>query len=152
MVGGTACSQAPVEIVGHSRIIYRSVTLVALTQAVPARRLSAAVVVRNNVAVSIGRIFAGTDPGDWRHFGAGWAGIHRTAAATAKKSVNRAVSPVIARIGITFFSNCRRCRFLRTSYWQQRHCRSTSNQYATQLAKKAAPRRMLCHSAYALFS
>ena len=64
MVGGAAGPQAPVDVVGLVRPVGRAVALVPLTETGAAARLAAAVVVRDDIVTTIGRIAAGADPGD----------------------------------------------------------------------------------------
>ena len=56
---------------------------------------STAVVVRNQIGLTVGRILTGTDPRDWRHLCPRWTGRRRTAAAAAQETIDGAVPPVV---------------------------------------------------------
>src|SRR5262249_24629868 len=102
VIGQIALSAArtPVVVVRLERNIDRCIAFVAVTEATPARRLAAAVVVGDHVVEPVGRIVTGADPGDGRHLGARRTAVLRAAAAAAKVAVDRAVPPVIAALRI----------------------------------------------------
>ena len=98
MIGnvGLAISRAPVVVVGLERYVQRCVALISITHASAARRLAAAVVVRDDVVFAIERVVTSSYPGDRGHLGAGRTGILRPPAAAAQIAVDRAVAPVVA--------------------------------------------------------
>src|ERR1700730_16908909 len=102
MVGNahlTAC--APVVIVGGKRHVQRLVVLVSIAQAASATRLTAAVVIGNDVIAAVSRVVAGADPGDCRRLRPRRAAVGGAAAAAAQEAVDRAVAPVLPRPGAT---------------------------------------------------
>ena len=86
---------------GKEVTLERPFTFVSVAEAPPAERLSAAVVVRNDVVFAVRRVSAGTDPCHRRHFGAWWARLVRAPTTTAQEAVDRAVAPVLASRGVS---------------------------------------------------
>src|SRR3569833_2844727 len=98
MIGnvGRPISRTPVVVVGLERNVQRRVALISITHASPARRLPAAVVVRDDVVFAIQWVVTSPYPGHGGHLRARRTGILRSTAASAKIPINRAVAPIIA--------------------------------------------------------
>jgi hypothetical protein len=93
---GLAISRAPIVIVGLERYVQRCVALISITHASAARRLAAAVVVRDDVVFAIERVVTSPYPGDSGHRSPRGTGILSSPTAPTQISINRAVAPVIA--------------------------------------------------------
>src|SRR5262249_41618609 len=104
-----------VDVVALRGLVDRTVALVAITQAVAARSLSTAVVVRNDVVLRVDGVAARADPRDRRRLGARRTHVRRTATATAQKSIERAVAPGPGRERIALLLRWRRARRRRFS-------------------------------------
>src|SRR5690606_668180 len=89
-------AEAPIDVVVRLWPYHRPVALVAVAEAPPARGFAAAVVVADDVGAVVGRVLAGADPGDRRHFGSRGATARTATAATAQDTVDRAVTPIVA--------------------------------------------------------
>ena len=64
IVNGALSAQTPVEVVALGRYVHGAIAFIAITQAITARGLPAAVVVGNDVLFTIAWVFAGSNPGD----------------------------------------------------------------------------------------
>jgi len=93
-LGGSEGIQATPDMVGY--LLNSETVLVAVAQAPPAGRLTAAIVVREDVVLVVARIVAGADPGDRCGLRARRARRDRAAATAAEKAVDAAVAPVLA--------------------------------------------------------
>ncbi len=93
---GLAISRAPIVVVGLERNVQRCVALISIAHASAARRLAAAVVVRDDIVLSIERVVTSSYPCDRGHLGAGRTGVLRSSAAATKIPVDGAVAPVVA--------------------------------------------------------
>src|SRR5882757_4007622 len=74
----------------------RPISLIVLAGTPPPGHAAAAVIVRNDVVSLVRRIAAGADPRDRRHLRAGRTGIHAAAVTGTQRSVDGAVTPVVA--------------------------------------------------------
>lgn len=70
MVGIGFGAYAPVDVVVLGRVIGGLVSLVAVAETPPTFSLSATVIVGNDIALAVRRVFARTNPGDRRGFSA----------------------------------------------------------------------------------
>ena len=95
-----AGSQAPVRVVALVRQVIRHIAFVAVAATTITGRLSAAVVVGNDVIAVIGRVAARSYPGHGCHFRSRGTGGVAAAAAAAKESVNGTITPVAAFVWI----------------------------------------------------
>src|SRR5688572_3442728 len=74
---------APVYVVVNRHAVARPLAQVEIAQAASARRLPAAIVVADQILLSITGVLAGADPGDVGHGGVGWTLADRPAATGA---------------------------------------------------------------------
>ena len=122
MINGALGTEAPVDVIAFRRGIHWSVAFIAIAQAIATPGLATAVVVGNNIALSIYRVLTRTYPGNRRHFRARWAGGYRTAATGTQKAINGTVTPVFTGCivpgiwNVAFF----RLMMIRTCNRQQR--------------------------------
>src|ERR1700683_1303412 len=92
---GLGVSGAPVVVIGSARLKQRTVPFVAIAEAPAASALAAAIVVRNDVVLTVAWVVAGADPRHRRHVRAGRAHRLRSSAARAHEAIQGAVPPVI---------------------------------------------------------
>lgn len=130
----------PIEIVRALRPIDRRVALISLADAAPTITFATTVVVGNDVVLAVRRVSAGADPGDVRLHGARRTTASRATATSTEKTVDRTMSPVVAAIGIAFFSNARGGKGTVAINRQQRKGARTDQQGA-QAAEKTSTRR-----------
>ena len=105
MIDAALGTQTPVSIIIGKGTIRRLVRFVPVTQTTTATGLTTAIVIGNNIVLKVGRILTCTYPGHWRHFRAWRTGCMSASATTTEKTINCAVTPVIAGGGITGIIN-----------------------------------------------
>ena len=139
MIHIAARAETPVDVIGYLRPVHRAIALVALAQAIATGRFAAEVVVGNDVARLVDRVLAGTNPGNWRHLSAWRAAVHRATATTTKKTVDRAIAPVLAAIRVTFLTRLLVTALLAASDRQQRYRCRTAGHHGSQPSQEATP-------------
>src|SRR6185436_3260917 len=114
-----------------------------------AERRATAVVVRDHVVLAVAGIAAGADPRDRRHLRPRRTRVLRAAAAGAEEAVDRAMTPVVAILGIPEIAgelrivrhgNPRRLLGHRTRHRQERQGRA-ADQGGAEPREEAPPRR-----------
>lgn len=88
---------APIDVVVDAHPVARAFVIVEVAKAAPARRLTAAVVVGDEVSLVVFRILTSPNPAHFRYIRARRAACQRSATARAKESIKRAIAPILAR-------------------------------------------------------
>lgn len=138
---------APVDVAASPGTIHRFVPFSATASTTTTTRLTAAIVVRNEVGLSIGGIPAFPDPGDRGRYRTRRATVLRAPTTAAEKPVDPAIAPVLAGLritGILFGPRTRSRRLLRFAFparhGQQRDHHST-NQYNSHCQQRTPARQ-----------
>ena len=105
MVGVGFGADTPVDVVVLGGVISGFVSLIAIAEAPSTIPLSATVVVGNDIALAVSRVFARTNPCHRRGFSAGWAFGFAATTATAKVAIYSAIAPVVTVLWVANFRN-----------------------------------------------
>src|ERR1700751_3665213 len=93
-------ARTPVVVIRFERDVQGLVVLVAIAQAAAALALTAAIVVRHDVVMTIGGIVTSAHPGDGGGLGARRAAVRRASTAGTQEPVDGAMPPVLAGLRV----------------------------------------------------
>src|SRR5208282_5357010 len=148
VIGEILRPETPDDVVIQLRPVDRYLPLVVVAEAPVADILTAAVAVRDDVFLAVGRMLARPHPRGWRRHRPRRTRSQRAAAATAQVAVEAAVAPVIATREIAALGLRRgpaliahlRLRLLDHAVDRQQRDHHPAHQRLAQVAQKAAPR------------
>ena len=138
-----AIPRAPVVIVGLTGLVEGRIAFIPIAEAAITLRFAAAVVIRNDVILTVRRIVASADPSDRGHFRPRWATRLSATATTAQEAIDRTVAPVLTRARIpriTARHSRVRSLALCTARYGQQWQGCCAHQQCAETPEEAAPR------------